>query len=84
MKLSDTETNKKKCNICHKVRLLKFYHKHKGCGDGYRNYCKDCANELMRNYRKSGKTTLSGYSNVSTAKLKVMLKDIEKELISRA
>jgi superfamily II helicase len=73
----------KVCNTCNKRRLIKFFFKSKALKDGYRNMCKDCSAQAIRNYRANGKTTSNKYEMLSTRTLKTMLVDIRAELNSR-
>ena len=43
----------KECRRCHKMKPLEDFHRRYGSKDGRNSYCKECANEAVREWRRN-------------------------------
>jgi len=73
----------RECGICGEDKPITDFNKHAKSKDGRRCYCRDCATQLMRNYRAKGRSTTSEFSGRHTTVLLRMYKELTKELKKR-
>ncbi len=67
----------KVCNTCLKRKSVEKFHKQKGTKDGLRHYCGRCNAIKIRNYRKTGKTSLGEFENLSMRRLDSIRSQLE-------
>lgn len=51
--MSRSTGNRKSCARCHRRRSVSFFYRMNSKADGLHPYCKDCADEVVRLWKKS-------------------------------
>lgn len=69
---------RKKCYLCQKTRLIKFFNKRTTSKDGYRNGCRICEKKNCKNYYLNNKKKINKWKSENKQTIKEYQKEYHK------